>query len=188
VEACRATTADVPIFTAIEIGDLWLKETFVGGSLRCNNPVKFVLQEAKSAFPNQTISCVLSIGAGIRHVIGLKGPNNDDTSHLSNLFQRIATDCESTSEDTAKQLSDRPGVYFRLNVDQGLQGVGLTQWEEMSTVLTHTLQYLHLHDIDHKVARLVQILVGSPGMLQEWTVSPYSCRMFWERFTTVYAF
>jgi len=165
VEACRATTADVPIFTAIEIGDLWLKETFIGGSLRCNNPVKFVLQEAQSAFPNRTISCVLSIGAGMRHVIELKGLNNNDTSHLSNLFQRIATDCESASEDMAKQLSDR--VYFRLNVDQGLQGVGITQWEEMSTVLAHTLQYLRLHDIDHKIARLVQVLVGSSGMLQE---------------------
>ena len=160
VEACRATTADTPIFAAIEVGEPWLKETFVGGSLRCNNPVQSVLHEAESTFPDQTISCVVSIGAGIQHVIGMKQPNDSTTAPLFDLLRKIATDCESTAQSVSKQLSAKSGMYFRLNVDQGLQEVGLTQWEEASAVQAHSFQYLRRHEVDEKVGQLVQTLIG----------------------------
>jgi len=161
VEACRATTADLRIFATIEIGEVWLKDTLIGGSLRCNNPVKYVWREAKSTFPDQTISCVVSIGAGIKGVLDVKRPL--DTTHF-NILHDIATDCEITSDDIANQLSTTPGVYFRLNVDQGLQNVGSTQCEELAAVQVHTVQYLQFHAVDQKVARLVRVLVGPSGM------------------------
>lgn len=165
VEACRATTADMPIFPSIDIGEPSLKETCIGGSLRCNNPVKYVLEEAESAFPNIPISCVTSIGAGMRDVIGMKEPNDSATAWIFYVLQGIATDCEFTSEDIAKTFSNKPGIYFRLNVDQGLQGVGLTDWEDMSVVQTHTSQYLKVYDVDQKVTTLVNVLVGPSGRL-----------------------
>ena len=176
VEACRATTADMPIFASIKIGKPPLKETFVGGSIRCNNPVKFVLEESKSAFPNEIISCVVSIGAGLKDVVGLATPNSA-TARLFDVFKEIATDCEPTSEDTEKQFTDNEGAYFRLNVDRGLQGVGLTQWEKMSAVKAHTLQYLKLYNIDQKVAQLVQMLTRHSGMLRGYErLSLYLCK------------
>ena len=171
VEACRATTADMPIFPSIEIGEPSLKETCIGGSLRCNNPVKYVLEEAESAFPNTPISCVASIGAGMRDVIGMKEPNDSATAWVLYVLQGIATDSEFTSEDIAKSFSKKPGIYFRLNVDQGLQGVGLTDWGGLSVVNTHTSQYLRVSDVDQKVTKLVKVLIGPSGMLLDVTLS-----------------
>src|SRR5258706_16135266 len=68
VEAIRATTAEDPFFPSIEIGDI--KETFISVGSGINSPVKAVLEEAMSIFPNQRISCVLSIGSGAQGVTG----------------------------------------------------------------------------------------------------------------------
>jgi len=151
------------IFPPIKIGEPLLEETFMGGSLRWNNPVNFVLREAKSAFPDLTTSCVVSIGAGTKYVIGTKGPNDS-----SLILQQIVSDCESTSEDTANLFSDKPGIYFRLNVEQGLQGIGLTQSEEIRNIKTHTTQYLKILKVNQEVDRLVQKLAGHLSMLQRY--------------------
>jgi hypothetical protein len=72
VEAIRATTAEDPFFPSIDIGDANVKETFIHGGSRINNPVKAVLEEAVSIFPGQSISCVLSIGSGAQGITGFE--------------------------------------------------------------------------------------------------------------------
>src|SRR5258705_4764506 len=44
VEAVRATSADPTLFKGIDIGQQNLKVRYLDGGLRCNNPVRYVLQ------------------------------------------------------------------------------------------------------------------------------------------------
>jgi len=151
----------MPIFDSIEIGDHFLKETFTGGSWRCNNPILYVLQEATSVFTNPRFSCVLSIGMGLKGVIGMDRSNGVINGDLIGALEKIATDCEETSENTARAFANTDGIYYRLNVEQGLlQGIDR---EELPVVQILTRQYLAQYEVDRKLDLLVQALIKSAG-------------------------
>jgi predicted acylesterase/phospholipase RssA len=65
-EAARATSAAPTFFKRIEIDDgSGGKEEFIDGGLRCNNPTKQVLEEAKAIFSHsRLVGCIVSIGTG----------------------------------------------------------------------------------------------------------------------------
>jgi len=164
IEAVRATTAAPTFFKAVEFGEP-TKQRYLDGGLRCNNPILQVVEEAKILFRDRPISCVVSLGTGIMSVIGLEQPDtfqNFLPSKFIRVLKGIATDCEQQSEAMAKQLhlSENPNSYFRLNVDEGLQGVTLAEWNRLNEVETHTVQYLRKHEVGQKVDQLVQILKG----------------------------
>jgi len=165
LEAAMATSADISIFEEAKISYLGLQETFVGGSMGTNNPALYVLHEAKSTFPNQDISCLLSLGTGTKGVIGMGRPSDPTTMRLIDVLGRIAMDCEATSENTARYLSKTEVTYFRLSIEQGEQRTRLTEWEKLPVVQTHTDQYLTQYDVVRKVDHLVRILISSVGML-----------------------
>ena len=142
VEAARATSAAAPFFKGITIG----KETY-GDALGLNNPVKRVVSEAESAFPNCKISCLLSLGTGGPEIIG-------SDSKLIQVLKGIATNCEAVSKDVARDLHGK-GIYFRLNVDAGLP---LVEWTNLGTVREHTIAYLQKAEVDTEVDRLLVIL------------------------------
>jgi len=172
VEAARATSAAPTFFKGIAIGDENLKEIYVDGGLRLNNPVKYVISEAESAFPNREISCLLSLGTGVPEVIGLEKPDSFQKmvpSKLINVLKGIATDCEAASEDVARDFQDK-GTYFRLNVDAGLENITLAEWTSLPAVSAHTIAYLHKEEVDSKVDRLLAIL--DERLAELWV--PYS--------------
>ena len=51
-----------------------------------------------------------------------------------------------------------PRTYFRLNVEQGMQGIKLSEWERLSKVEAHTAQYLRRKEVDEKLALLGRIV------------------------------
>ena len=161
VEAARATTAGPTFFKGIEFGEP-IRQRYVDGGLRCNNPVKHVIDEARSHFPDRFISCVISLGTGAASVIGLERPDAFQKllpTNFIDILRAIATDCELSSEETARD-SAQTFSYCRLNVDQGLQAVSLAEWEKREAVYLHTLQYLRKFDVGEKVDRLVKLLKG----------------------------
>jgi len=162
VDAARATSAAPAFFKAIEFGDP-IKHVYVDGGLGCNNPVKYVIEESKSLFFNRPISCVISLGTGAADVIRLDQHDAFQWLLPTNMIRAlkgIATDCEMRSEETARDAETHSFLYCRLNVDQGLQGVSLAEWEKLTDVQVHTLQYLMKHDVGQKVDQLVQTLEG----------------------------
>jgi len=166
VQAARATTAAPTIFKAIEFGHP-TAQRYLDGGLRCNNPVKYVVEEARSLYPDRPFSCVLSLGTGTSSVIGLERPDSFQNmlpTTLVEVLRRIATDCDEQSEAMAKQLyqRDKPNSYFRLNVNEGLQNVSLAEWSRLDEVETHTVQYLRTSDVEQKVDRIVRLLDGMP--------------------------
>lgn len=140
-QALRATSAAPTFFEPINIGE----EDFIDGGLGCNNPVKEVVNEASRLWKGQrTIGCIVSVGTGKPGVIGLRKPDRFQQLlpvNLIKVMQRIATDCEANHQDMRRNpfLEHK---YFRFNVEQGMQGMSLDEWQRMGEVKTHTEQYV----------------------------------------------
>lgn len=162
VEAVRATTAAPTFFKAIEFGEP-IKQKYFYGALGCNNPIEYVIEEAKFLFPNRPVSCILSLGTGVADIVGLDRPNafqRVSPTRLIKVLKGIATDCEKPSEGIARDAA-QSFLYCRLSVDQGIQQVSPGGWEQLDKVQSHTLQYLRKHEVGQKIDCLVQVLKGA---------------------------
>ncbi|KAF8062365.1 acyl transferase/acyl hydrolase/lysophospholipase [Lyophyllum atratum] len=143
-EAARATSAAPTFFKRISIGEEGMKEDFIDGGLRCNNPLAQVIDEAQLVFGERKVTCIVS-GTGHPGTIGLKKPDAFQRmlpTDVISALRKIATDCEEVSEEIQKRFEKEPTAYFRFNVQQGLQDVSLAEWEKLAEVKTHTDQYL----------------------------------------------
>ena len=157
-EAARATSAAPTFFKRLEIGN---KQPFIDGGLGRNNPSKLVLAEAKVVFPTRQIGCLVSIGTGQAEIISINKPG-----FLQQIFQTdvmkalkaISTDCEATHEDMLLLFANSPNTYFRLNVEQGMQGIELFEWEKLANVEAHTVQYLRRNEMNEKLSLIANAL------------------------------
>jgi len=163
VQAVRATSAAPTFFRGVNIvGQAGLSHSFIDGGIRANNPVKYVLDEARILSPASEIDYVLSLGTGALSAMRIgadfmfKGFRASNVS-LVEAQARIATDCEAIAEEVGRSFSDTPGVYYRLSVDRGLQDVFLSEWDKVGDVSAHTLQYIRTAIVE-KVDRLVEKL------------------------------
>ncbi|CAE6425927.1 unnamed protein product [Rhizoctonia solani] len=153
-EAARATSAAPTFFKSITIKDHeGIPYTFVDGGLAVNNPTVRVLLEAKAVFPDRPVSCILSIGTGQAKTISVAKPSALTNAivpdmQLTNAVKKIATDCEKVADEMAGRFIKFPGVYFRFNVDQGMQNIGLGAFEKLSELAAHTGAYMRLHEND----------------------------------------
>ncbi|CAE6473718.1 unnamed protein product [Rhizoctonia solani] len=151
-EALYATMAHPDLFKSIEIIDSSMRQSFIGGELGCSNPIAHVLSEVKTLYPDRHVACILSIGAG--HTRTIQVP---DLSIFQRLFRtqdvvamkQMATDSERLADEMAKRFRDTSGVYFRLNVDQGMQNMLPGSWEQLDEISAHTNAYLRKAEI-HK--------------------------------------
>ncbi|KAG5651485.1 hypothetical protein H0H81_008485 [Sphagnurus paluster] len=164
-EAARATSAASSFFKSIDIGQEGLKERFIDGGLRCNNPVQQVRDEAHLVYGKGCeVACIVSIGAGHPNVIALRKPSAFQRilpTGLIKVLEGIAADCESIAEGFEKEYTDKkPRVYFRLNVQQGLQNVSLAEWDKLSEVKTHTLQYTAETKVGKHIDHLKELLTA----------------------------
>jgi len=91
-------------------------------------------------------------------------------------LRAIATDCEDTHEQMLRLFAQLPRTYFRLNVEQGMQGMKVSEWERLSKVEAHTAQYLRRKEIDEKLGLLGRIITVPKARLtirQLGTEEPY---------------
>lgn len=146
------------------IGDPGLQEEFIDAGMGCNNPTRYLVEEAQKEFGTErTVSCIVSIGTGKPKVAGFKAPG---------LFQRVlplelikvladmATDTEteaSTMKDRFKNCSD---LYHRLNVERGLEEISLEEWDKLGDVKQHTMAYLSNEAISQGIDTIVNALLG----------------------------
>ncbi|CAE6451770.1 unnamed protein product, partial [Rhizoctonia solani] len=134
-------------FKSIDITENSLKYTLVSGELGASNPLAHVLTEVRELYPGRHVSCIMSIGAG--HVGTIRIP--DSTYHWASLTQgtkikSMASDSERVAEEMAKRFQGT-GVYFRFNVDQGIQDIEADDWEKLSSVNAHTRAYLIKNEV-----------------------------------------
>ncbi|CAE7103790.1 unnamed protein product [Rhizoctonia solani] len=160
-ETLCATMAHPELFKSFDIGDPPLNQSFVDAGLGCNNPLAHVLAEVKTLYPDRHVASVTSIGTGHTRTIQIP-----DTSFLRRLLplaaiivmKAIATDTERVAEEMARRFNSTEGVYFRLSVDQGMQAVGIDEWEQLNEVLEHTRAYTKLVDINKRIDKIAQAM------------------------------
>lgn len=130
-EALHATMAHPDLFKGIEVDDCSVRYSFVGGELGGSNPIAHVLAEVKQVYPDRHVSCILSVGAGHARTIHLPNltlPQRIFRTEEVVAMKNLATDSEGVAEDMEARFETTPGIYFRFNVDQGMQEIGAGNW------------------------------------------------------------
>jgi len=121
----------------------------------------------------------VSIGAGQVEAAGIRRPGFFQRivpTDVIDALKAITTDCEDTHEHMQRLFAQLPRTYFRLNVEQGMQGVELMEWERLSKVEAHTAQYLRRKEVEEKLALLGGIITVPKARLtikQLGTEEPY---------------
>jgi predicted acylesterase/phospholipase RssA len=165
-ETARATSAAPTFFKRIEIGR---KQPYIDGGLGCNNPSRLVLDEAKRIFGSRQIGLLLSIGTGMAWVTNIKKSGIFQRivpTDVINALKAIASDCEATHESMVDLFENFPNTYFRLNVDQGMQNIKYSEWEKLSNVEAHTMQYLNRKEVNAKLNSLVNGIRVPKGQIR----------------------
>ena len=143
VEAALATSAATSFFKPVKIG---VRE-YADGALGSNNPVDYVWQEAQNIWcPDDghlepLVKCFVSIGTGNP---GSAVVQDGAIKFLTQTLKGIVTETEHTAE---KSLARHRGLldkmrYFRYNVEQGLQDVGLEEYQKQAVIEAATEKYL----------------------------------------------
>ena len=144
-EAARATSAASGFFDPISIGKHG--QEYVDAGLGCNNPVQEVWTEAQDIWsPGEgdlatLVKCFISIGTGNP---GTSPIEDSAFKMLTKTLGVIATETEKTAETFVKSHRDLYSQkrYFRFNVDQGLQSVGLEEYKKENEIVSATTLYM----------------------------------------------
>lgn len=139
-QACRATSAAPIFFPPIEIGKPPV--AYVDGGLGYNNPIRALMEEASYIWPEEKFGCIVSIGTGV--------PAIEDIGRrivpLVKTLKNISLDTEKVGREFEKEMGSRfkgQNVYFRFNVQHGLERVALEEWKELDRVKVATQDYLN---------------------------------------------
>jgi hypothetical protein len=163
-EAARATSAAPTFFKRIEIGDPGSSKPYIDGGMGCNNPITQVLDEAELVFSTRKVACIVSVGTGKAETIAIPKPTWFQQVLPLDVVRAmcgIATDCEHSehsAQEVARRFQGMPNVYFRSNVEQGMQAIELGQWEQLDGVATHTEQYMRMQEVDKKLDSAVSAI------------------------------
>jgi predicted acylesterase/phospholipase RssA len=158
-EAALATSAATGFFNPVLIG----ARQFVDGALGANNPVEEVEGEAANIWSAGTgdlkplVKCFVSIGTGNP---GKKALEDNIVKFLSKTLVGIATETEETERKFIARWAGHYDEkrYFRFNVDQGLQDVGLAEYKEQGRMAAATDEYLKHQAQKFRVRDCVQNL------------------------------
>ncbi|KAH0559979.1 hypothetical protein GP486_003495 [Trichoglossum hirsutum] len=114
---------------------------FVDGGLGNNNPILSLIDEARHLWPKRDIGCIVSVGTGI--------PASRDIGRtimpLFDSLKAMVVDSEKTADEFREDMKSKHGVnqkvYFRLNVQHGLEQIGLEEWKEAGRIKVATEAY-----------------------------------------------
>ncbi|EUC57630.1 kinesin light chain [Rhizoctonia solani AG-3 Rhs1AP] len=150
-DALYATMAHPELFKGIDIVDSSVSQSFVGGELGCSNPLAHVLAEVQRIYPDHQIASIISIGAGHARTIQVPSPSRWYRTQDVTVMEGMAADSERVAEEIASRFHDTSGVYFRFNVDQGMQDMKAGSWKKMGEAMQHTRAYLQRSEQNQKL-------------------------------------
>ncbi|KAH7333986.1 hypothetical protein B0J17DRAFT_121026 [Rhizoctonia solani] len=144
------------LFKGIDITDGSEKHSLVGGELGSSNPLARVLDEVRGLYPGRHVSCILSIGAG--HPQSISIPEFGHAQSLGVAMLDMAVDSERVVDGMARRFQDTTGIYFRFNVDQGIQDVEMDDWKKDSKVAAHAQTYMSKHEVNQSIHEAVKTI------------------------------
>lgn len=154
-EAALATCAATSFFKRVKIGNC----TYGDGGLGANNPAQQVEDEANRIWCETNgslqlqVKCFLSVGTGNG---GINTISDSAWEFLAESLARVATDTEATAQEVAARWKHLP--YYRFNVPEGLQRVGLAEYDKVGLLESVTLDYLNKEETRPRVVSCVENL------------------------------
>ena len=167
-QAARSTSAATSFFDPVSIG----ARRFVDGALGANNPVDEVEGEASDIWCPETgdlkplVKCFISIGTGNP---GKKAMEGNLLKFLSKTLPELTTETEQTEKKSIAKWRQHydSKQYFRFNVDQGLQDVGLAEYQEQGLIEAATEGYLNHQVVRFQVRDCIQNLESKQSVYME---------------------
>jgi hypothetical protein len=166
-EAGRATAAAPRLFDRISIGREGEQIEFIDGAMGANNPIRELVDEAVMLYgAERKVACVISIGTGVANVI-----NYDQSGFWEKIFRKnliaslvkLAADSDKVAEEMEKKYrAATPTMYWRLNVDRGLNNIRLDEWQDLGGVKTYAHEYLRQNQATGIVDEIVAALTITP--------------------------
>ncbi|KIJ39609.1 hypothetical protein M422DRAFT_175001, partial [Sphaerobolus stellatus SS14] len=174
-EAARATSAAPTFFERISIaGPGHPKQSYIDGGLGRNNPTKQILEEARLIFPDRHVACIIRIGTGKPSTIFIPKPSFFQRILPTDLITAtiaIATDCEAIEQEVAQRFRSVPDFYYRFNVEQGMQSIGLAEFDKMENVVAHTGQYIRREEVRQRFANAISALYRRRALISTLQMS-----------------
>ncbi|KAI9834433.1 MAG: hypothetical protein M1826_002587 [Phylliscum demangeonii] len=152
-EAARATSAASRLFEPITIGPF--NQKFVDGGLRHNNPIDLVDIESEALWPKHD-RLIISIGTGI-------APGRAVNGNLMSLIETLAKIVTDSEERNRIFRTRHPEMIsqnrlYRFNVDQGLNAVGLEEYQAVDLIATTTDRYLDDPDVVTDMEKCAEVM------------------------------
>ncbi|KAL5631724.1 hypothetical protein ACGC1H_007283 [Rhizoctonia solani] len=155
-EALYATMSHPDLFKPIDIIDSSISQSFVGGELGCSNPLPHVLSEVKRIYADRQVACIISIGAGHARTIQVPTPSRWYRTQDVIVMKDMARDSERVAEEIMGRFEGTDAVYFRFNVDQGMQNMKDGSWEKVGEAMQHAKAYLQKRETNHKLEEVAR--------------------------------
>ena len=156
-EAGRATSAAATFFNPISIGPYG--EQFIDGATESNNPIERLLEEARRVWKDidGRMGCIVSIGTGQSP----STPWGDNTLKVVGTLKALATETEKTENRFRVSHEGRKwkNLYFRFNVERGLEKIGLEEHNKKAELATATRIYLNQRDIQEHIASFLETVL-----------------------------
>lgn len=167
-QAARATSAATTFFEPVAIGT----RIFADGALGANNPVDEVEGEASNIWCPETgdlkplVKCFISIGTGNP---GKKALEDNLLKFMSKTLPELATETEQTEKNFIARWRQHYDSkrYYRFNVEQGLQNVGLAEFQEQGLIEAATEEYLDHQAVTFQVRDCIQNLESKQSVYLE---------------------
>ena len=157
VDAACATSAATSYFDEVNVNGRLYRD----GGFGANNPVTEVWHEAREIWIKDDyeiqlgdiLKCFVSIGTGFPKTEGMK----EGVKGFIDTLKNMVTQTKRTADDfmrSHRNLTKIDGTqrYFRFNVEQGLQDVGLEEWKKVHTIETVTEGYMESPERENLVA------------------------------------
>ncbi|CUA76261.1 Dynein heavy chain 1, axonemal [Rhizoctonia solani] len=152
-ECMHATIAHPRFFKSSDIIEGSVQHEFIGGDIGNNNPLPHVLAEVRGLHPGRYISSIVSIGAGRPKTMRIPDPGNPRS--LQETMYNMATDSEQVAEAMERRFWNTTEVYFRFNVDQGIQDIAADEWKKANKVAADTRAYLNKCKVNDSMNKAV---------------------------------
>jgi hypothetical protein len=158
-------------FLPVKIGQRLRQQDFIGGPLGANNPTRELLKEASSICTKERrVAQIISIGSGLPHALSLESSTGE--AGFLRLVKELAADCETVAQELHTRLYNVQ-AYLRLNVDRGMENVGMEDWGVLGGIESHTGAYITVMSVSESVDTSLRNLRGrvgtvTLGQLSKW--------------------
>ncbi|KAG9109510.1 hypothetical protein FRC07_008292 [Ceratobasidium sp. 392] len=157
-QVLRATMAHPEMFDSIEIGEVQQPDS------TCPRG-----REVSAIWPERRITSVVCVGAGHARTIEIPKSNPLHKIVPTNVLiamKNIVTDSERVAQEMALRFEGTSDLYFRFNVDQGMQDMRMSHWQRKSEVAARTRTYMQKPEVTGQMSKAVGTIVARRGTLK----------------------